>query len=200
MRLFLDIETIPASQKDHEYLKEEFLKKPREIEFAQFVESTSLDGNFGRIFCIGYAVDDKPAEVFDGAEADILKQFWGLAAQAHLFIGHNVMEFDLPFILKRSAIHRIKPSQTLSFARYRSAPIFDTMREWEQWAMRSATSLKTLGHVLGIPIKKGLSGSDVPNLYKEGRLEEIKQYCARDVELTRAIYERMTFQTGVNSK
>ncbi len=195
MRLFLDIETIPASEKDHEYLKQDFLKKPREIEFEEYVKQTALDGNFGRILCIGYALDDQEPAVLVGSETDILKHFWTQALQAHLFIGHNIFDFDLRFILKRSAIKQVKPSRELSFARYRNVPIFDTMHEWEHWA-RSATSLKTLGHVLGVAVAKGpFDGSQVPDLFLQGRTKEIYEYCKRDVELTRTVYNRMTFQT-----
>ncbi len=194
MRLFLDIETIPASQKDYEYLKQDFLKKPREIEFEDYVKETSLDGNFGRILCIGYGLDQDVPEILEGSEADLLKRFWALASQAHLFIGHNIFDFDLRFILKRSVINEVKPSRELSFARYRNTPIFDTMHEWEHWA-HYRTSLKTLGHVLGIAVAKGpFDGSQVPDLFSQGRSKEIYDYCKRDVELTRAIYNRMTFQ------
>ena len=194
MRLFLDIETIPASQKDHEYLKQDFLKKPREIEFEEYVKETALDGNFGRILCIGYALDEQPPEILEGSEADLLKRFWAIALPAHLFIGHNIFDFDLRFILKRSVINQVKPSRELSFARYRNIPIFDTMHEWERWAYYR-TSLKTLGHVLEISVAKGpFDGSQVPDLFSQGRAKEIYDYCKRDVELTRAIYNRMTFQ------
>lgn len=194
MHLFLDIETIPASQKDHAYLEQEFRKKPREIKFEDYVKETSLDGNFGRILCIGYALDHADPAVLEGSEADLLKRFWTLAAQAHLFIGHNIFDFDLRFILKRSIINQVKPSRELSFARYRNTPIFDTMHEWERWA-RYGTSLKTLGHVLGIPVTKGpFDGSQVSDLFAQGRAKEIYDYCKRDVELTRAVYHRMTFQ------
>jgi len=47
-------------------------------------------------------------------------------------VGHNIYDFDLKFILKRSIIHGVRPTVDRSFARYRKRPIFDTMYEWER--------------------------------------------------------------------
>ena len=44
-------------------------------------------------------------------------------------VGHNIYDFDLKFILKRSVFHGIRPTVDLSFARYRNQPIFDTRYE-----------------------------------------------------------------------
>jgi predicted PolB exonuclease-like 3'-5' exonuclease len=110
------------------------------------------------------------------------------------FIGHNVMDFDLRFIYQRSIINKIKPAYDLSFARYRSYPIFDTMKEWVQWSMNSV-GLEHLALALGIPSPKdGIDGSQVYTFYQKGKIKEIAEYCQRDVETTRAIYKRMTFQ------
>ena len=147
--LFLDIETIPADEDKREtlvYLYERKREKKRKKvgegdataeldpeDFEQFLLSTSFDGAFGRLLCIGYAFDDGPVEALVGDEREMLVRFWELAREAELFVGHNVMEFDLPFIYQRSIVQGVRPSVKLSFARYRSSPIYDTMKEWVQW-------------------------------------------------------------------
>ena len=127
-------------------------------------------------------------------EKDILNKFWNIAKEAHLFIGHNVMEFDLRFIYKRSIINGIKPSRELNFARYRSDPIYDTMKEWEKWGAMG-TSLHKLSIALGIasPKEEGIDGSKVYDYYLAGKGDEIIKYCKRDVDATRKVYNKMTF-------
>ena len=89
----------------------------------------------------------------------------------------------------------VKPTiPNLSFARYRSSPIYDTMKEWAKWDTMNKVGLEHIALALGIPTpKEGIDGSQVFDFYKAGRIDEICEYCKRDVETTRAIYKRMTF-------
>ena len=200
MNLFLDIETIPAQIDQHALLKEIHAKKIRDgrkidADFEQYLEATSFDGAFGQIICIGFAIDDNPVDVFYGEEKQVLKDFWSTAKQATRFVGFNVMDFDLRFIYQRSVVNGVQPSQNLSFARYRSDPIYDIMWEWRKWAREPSVSLDTLANALGIPSSKdgGIEGKDVWKAYQDGRQAEIYEYCKRDVEVTRAIYKRMVY-------
>jgi len=174
-RLYLDIETLPAGEEAREILKmlHDKKKKKKETEdFEQYLLGTSFDGSFGRILCIGYAIDDEPTEVLycDGDEKKILEEFWKLAQDANLFIGHNIIDFDMRFILQRSIINKVMPSWSdydLSFARYRSKPMFDTMREWTKWSMNNV-GLEHLALALGIPSPKdGIDGSQVYKFYHQ---------------------------------
>lgn len=203
-KMFLDIETIPAEGDKIEIIKGLFedakkksnpLVRKSESDFQQFFENTSFQGEFGRILCICYAIDDGEVECLAGPETEILKNFWKIAKDVDLFIGHNVMEFDLRFIYKRSVIHRIRPSRYLSFARYRSEPIFDTMKEWEKWGSMGV-SLHRLTIALGIvsPKEQGIDGSKVYSYYLKGKTDEICEYCKRDVAATRSVYKRMVFE------
>jgi len=191
-RLIFDIETIPADESKREFI--ESLSKDKKDEAFK---NTSLNGNFGRIFCIGY-IKEPPesnrADIINGEEKEILEKFWEIARDVDIFIGHNVMDFDLNFIYKRSVIHDIKPSRLLNFVRYRSEPIYDTMREWEKWSMRSATSLDTLAKIFGFQTSKDkMCGSEVYGKYLKKQFDEIYEYCKKDVELTRKIYYKMNF-------
>lgn len=207
MNLYFDIETIPPDESLREVVFELAKKKTANSEQAergkpQTKESiwrqTALSGDFGRIFCIGYALGDGDVDIIKGEEKEILGKWWDIADRADLFIGHNIMDFDLNFIFKRSIIHKVKPSAkylNLSFARYKNYPIFDTMMEWNKWSFRAAISLDKLAKVLGLPTSKdgGIDGSKVYDAYMAGKHDEIYEYCKRDVELTRRVYRRMTF-------
>ncbi|MGH8709799.1 MAG: ribonuclease H-like domain-containing protein [Burkholderiales bacterium] len=174
---------------------------------------TSLNGDFGRILCIGY-VDvtvrgeiergvigwDTDLKTFHCNERMILTEFWqrmrAFRPNIDRIVGHNIFDFDLKFILKRSIIHGVRPTVDLSFARYRNQPIFDTMCEWERWSYGPKASLDTLAKALGLESSKqeGVNGSQIYNLFQAGEHRKIRDYCLKDVELTRAIYKRMVFE------
>jgi 3'-5' exonuclease len=173
---------------------------------------TALSGDFGRILCVGFADEDGSGGVsrgclgwdearkqFTGDERQTLTAFWrmlrGFRPNVDRIVGHNLFDFDLKFIYKRSIVHNVKPSVELSFARYRNQPLFDTMFEWERWGYGTKISLDRLARVLDLPSSKGdgVDGSRVGELFAAGEHEAIYSYCLRDVELTRLIYRRMTF-------
>lgn len=200
-KLFLDIETLPAEEDKHEVLKKIYNNKKSngknlKQSFDSFVIQTSLDGSFGRIFCISLAVDDSPIECLNGDEKDILKKFWEIASDIELFIGHNIFDFDLRFILQRSIILGVKPTRELNFQRYRKNPIFDTMYEWSKWNMQDKIALDKLARAMNIESSKesGLDGSKIHEYFKKGKYQEIYDYCKKDVEVTRAIYKKMNFE------
>lgn len=201
IKLFLDIETIPSAE-EHKETHLEVLKKRNgntgktDIELH---ESTSFEGTFGRICCIAVIKENERGilikEVYSGTEKEILIKFWETARDAHRFIGHNIWNFDLPFIYKRSIVNGVKPRSDISFARYRNYPIYDTMMEWELWNVMKSQKLDTLAKVLGLPTSKDeMEGSQVWEYYQAGRIDEICRYCMKDVELTRKIYYKMTFE------
>lgn len=198
MKLFFDLETIPAPEKLRKIVVEAERKKMRNREIADDDEalyrSSAISGDFGRIFCISYAVDDNPAVIIKGTELEILKKWWEVARDTHQFIGHNIIDFDLPFLYKRSVVNKIRPSQQLPVKRFQTENIFDTAKEWSRWDNFSNTSLHHLSIALGLPTSKDkMDGSQVYDYYLKKRYEEIYTYCKKDVELTRKVYKRMTF-------
>ncbi len=201
-KLYFDIETIPANE-EHKSIYIEILKKKNASKTDEDIyTSTSFEGTFGRICCIGIIKENSDGkiiqkEVFSGDEKNILTKFWQSAHGVHRFIGHNIWGFDLPFIYQRSIINDIKPRTDISFARYRNIPIYDTMLEWTLWNMdySKMQKLDTLAKVLGLPTSKDeMDGSMVWDYYKQGRIEEINKYCMKDVELTRKVYKKMVFE------
>jgi len=113
-------------------------------------------------------------------KAGMLEKFWEIVDSISMlsvsgqwkdygvqFIGHNVMDFDLRFIYQRSIINKIKPAYDLPFVRYRSYPIYDTMKEWTKWS-NSSIGLEHIVLALGIPTPKdGIDGSQVYEFYKK---------------------------------
>jgi 3'-5' exonuclease len=191
--LFFDIETIPTEQslQDNGLLESQI-----KLDEDQMIKKLSLAAATARIVCLAYALEppvDSPVSVLAGEERDIIEGFWKLATETNLFVGHNLLDFDLRFIYQRSIIHRIKPSREIPFARFRNAPVYDTMHEWSKWG-REHVSLDLLARALGIVSpKESLDGSKVYPYFRAGRFPEICDYCSRDVETVRQIYRRLTF-------
>ena len=191
--LFFDIETVPTERalKDNGLLESQMQLDEQEI-----LKRLSLAATTARIFCVGYAIEpppDSPVEILCGDERDILQNFWRLAAETNLFVGHNVLDFDLRFIYQRSIIHQVKPSREIPFARFRNTPVYDTMHQWTRWG-RDRISLDVLAHALSIASPKAsLDGSKVYPYFRAEKLAEIHEYCKCDVETVRQVYRRMTF-------
>jgi DNA polymerase elongation subunit (family B) len=201
IKLFLDIETLPCDDDMKETVVAILQKKNgnKEKDPEQLFLETGFDGTFGRICCIGYIKEYQGGAiekgVLRGDEETILKTFWDVARDATLFVGHNVLEFDLPFIYQRSMVRGIRPSQQINFARYRNFPIFDTMKEWTKWAFTSGPKLDTLAKVLKLKTSKdAMDGSEVYQYFLDGKLDDICAYCMKDVVLTRQVYYRMNFE------
>ncbi len=129
------------------------------LDEAELLKKLSLSAATAKIICLCYAIEPSVTgtiEVLQGEETDIIKNFWKLAVDCNLFVGHNILDFDMRFIYQRSIIHQIKPSRDIPFTRFRNAPIYDTMQEWSKWG-REHASLDMLSKALGIPSPKEIS-------------------------------------------
>ncbi len=202
MKLFFDLETIPASEELRNAAIESERSKWRNKDIAEDEEAlfraSALSGNFGQIFCIGYALGDEPTQIIKGQERDILISWWKIAAKATKFIGHNIINFDIPFLYKRSIVNKCSPTQLLPIKNFETENIYDTNKQWNRWVYQSSIKLHHLAIALGLPSSKedGIDGSQVYDFYIKGKHDEIYEYCKRDVELSRKIYKRMTFESS----
>lgn len=190
---FIDIETVPT---DRSLEENGLLEAQLQLDEGDLIKKLSLSAATAKILCLCYAIEPpvgSEVQVLEGDETEIIKEFWKLAVDCNLFVGHNILDFDLRFIYQRSIIHQIKPSRELPFARFRSAPIFDTMHEWSKWG-REHASLDLLSRTLSIPSpKESLDGSKVYPYYRAGKLADIVNYCKCDVDSVRQVYRRLTF-------
>ena len=181
---------------------QECMKKEDEL-----YERSSFDATYSRIVCIAMLIfspsmEPKGAVSWYGSnEQDLLRQFWGRIAEIRptLFITHNGLGFDLPFIKKRSIIHRVKPSLEISLAKFRTEPVYDTMAVWSNWDMRGWVKLDILARALNVETKSG-SGKQVAEMWAAGHRQEIAEYCLQDTYVTYACYNRMTFREPLMSQ
>lgn len=169
-------------------------------------EKSSFDGTFSRIVCIGAIVLSDTMEPqgatswYGPNEKELLRRFWAKLGQFRpsLFITHNGLGFDLPFIKKRSIIHQIKPSCEIILARYRTEPVYDTMAVWSNWENRAWVKLDVLARALKVETKSG-SGKQVAEMWANGQAKDIGEYCLQDTYVTYACYCRMNFREPLSS-
>lgn len=228
MNLFIDIETLPTDRSDVRDLlaskvthpstisKPETIAKwneeSRPAAIDEAVAKTGLDGTFGRVCVICWAVDDGPIKTVKSAtdeEALLLEFVQHLRSDVpagDLFetcvVGHNVTGFDLRFLTQRFIVNGIRPPAIISRAAqakpWEDTKVFDTMVQWSGSAAKPGGSLEKLCMALSIESPKGdIDGSKVAAAVAAGRIDDVAAYCARDVEAVRKVWRRMTFQPEV---
>ncbi|MGQ0811211.1 MAG: 3'-5' exonuclease [Nitrospiraceae bacterium] len=219
MKVILDIETVQAPreewarllgmsvtaveqslQADDDLFSRADTDNRRRLEDEMY-EKSCFDGTFSRIVCIGLvqlsdSMEPKGAIAWYGSnERELLRQFWARLAQDRptLFVTHNGLGFDLPFIRKRSVIHQIKPSVEINLAKFRTEPVYDTMAVWSNWEARGWIKLDVLARALSVETKSG-SGTQVAEMWANRQGREIALYCLQDTYVTYACYCRMNFR------
>ncbi len=208
--LFIDIETVPVVPKFGE-LSEEMQKlwsyrvnryKPLEVDDSEYYfEKAGVYAEFGKIICISagfftHKNEEGPysfrvKSFYGEEEKGILEDFLSLLQNyynnpARYFLcGHNIRDFDIPFICRRSVIHQLQLPDMLDINGLKpwELPYLDTLRTWKFGEYRNLTSLHLLTTLLDIPSPKGdMEGKDVARVYwEEENLERIHKYCQQDV-------------------
>jgi DNA polymerase elongation subunit (family B) len=124
-----------------------------------------------------------------GTEKEILEKFWDVIKDYNQFITFNGRGFDCPFILIRSAIHRIKPKKDLMPSRYNNMHV-DLLDQLTFYgATRRRFSLDMWCRAFGIksPKEGGITGYEVKDLFKAGKYIDIARYCVGDLRATREL-------------
>ncbi len=130
-------------------------------------------------------------------EKEILESFWKVAEKAEEFVSFNGRGFDVPYLMIRSAIHKIRPSKNLMANRYlnlqpRDSKHVDLMDQLNFYgAVWGRTNLHLCCRAFGIksPKEEGINGDDVTRLFGEGKHLDIARYNARDLVSTRELYD-----------
>jgi len=222
--LFLDIETVPQKEELTEmspelaYLwKEKFElirkrmpeKYPEDTTAAQaFETSAGIYAEFGKIVCISVGfIHFKGREMlfrvksFAGDnEKEILQEFARMLARFctekdNTLCGHNIKEFDIPYICRRMLINGLElpPILNISGKKPWEIAFIDTLELWKFGDYKNYTSLKLMTAIFGIPTPKDdIDGSEVAAVYyKEKDVERIASYCQKDVLATAQVYLKL---------
>ena len=222
--LFIDLETVSAQpnygvlserMKIHWQRKCKFLLRAQseadinDEHYAQaYSERAAIFAEFGKIVCIsiGY-IHDKTQELrmksfYDKDEASLLRAFVSLIEShyhdpdRHLICGHNIREFDIPYLCRRLLIHSIDLPTIFRLAGkkpWETKHILDTMELWKFGDYKNYTSLDLLAAVLGVETPKDdIDGSMVGQVFwEEDDLDRIARYCEKDVVTVAQVLLRM---------
>lgn len=203
MLITFDIETIP--QENLTALQEEELNKkflnsnsPQTEDYKVLLASTNP--LLGQIVCIGVVTYDpntlkKSSYYIAGPEREILQDFWKIIEhdKGNTYISFNGVNFDAPFIIKRSMHHKI-PATSKNFMdlrRYQTWPHFDVKAVFNNYDSYVSGTLATICEFLGVDSPKNgeIKGNNVYEAYKKGRIQEIGEYCIKDVIATYECYD-----------
>ncbi|MEK7254936.1 MAG: ribonuclease H-like domain-containing protein [Bacteroidota bacterium] len=217
--LFLDLECVSAQATYEEldetfqelwhHKSATLLKKPAEEATHEEVElmyqnRAAIYAEFGKIICISVGIvirdSDKRLKVrlksfAHHDEAQLLKDFCNLLNQyysdpnRHFLCGHNIKEFDIPYLCRRMVVHQIAFPAVLQLhgkKPWETKHLLDTMELWKFGDNKNYTGIKVLSALLGFPSPKDdMDGSMVGKVYwEEQDLDRISHYCEKDVLAT----------------
>jgi predicted PolB exonuclease-like 3'-5' exonuclease len=230
--LFLDIETVSSvadwnaldelgkelwEKKSKFWLKEK--SEPTVDDFAEtYKNKAAIYAEFGKIIVISAGFISRSSvgmqirikSYIGETEKQLLEEF-GKMLDRHYQIpgvygicGHNIKEFDIPFICRRMLIHGIKLPKMLQVSGkkpWETKYLIDTLELWKFGDFKNFTSLNLLAYTLGIPSPKDdIDGSQVGQVYyKDGALDRIQAYCEKDVLTVAQVYLRMKFMPLIQS-
>ena len=231
--MFIDIETVPqtaafddlSNEMQHLWedkfllLKKRMPEKYEEISTAAegFETTAGIYAEFGRIVCISvgfiffrekemffrtksFAGDDERQILMDFCE--LINNFF--TTPDHNFCGHNIKEFDIPYICRRILILGLPMPKSLLINNKKPWELnfIDTMDYWKFGDYKNFTSLKLLTAVFGIPTPKDdIDGSQVAEVfYKENNIARISTYCQKDVLATAQIWLKMNGIKPINAE
>jgi DNA polymerase elongation subunit (family B) len=226
--LFIDIETVsvvpdfqslsPAMQelwaKKSQFFRNEDGTKitPEET----FNDRAGIFAEFGSIVCIGIGCLVPKGDQWtlllkalsSRNEKQLLEQFCDSLSKFSekfsdlLFCGHNIREFDMPYISRRLLLNGIPLPRCMSYMGKESwqVPYLDTLKMWSFGDREHYTSLALLAELFNLPSPKDeIDGSMVSQVFWEGEakdqkkdaLNKISDYCLSDVETTARIFLRL---------
>lgn len=123
-------------------------------------------------------------------ESGMINSFWRIVDIADQVISFNGRSFDVPFLMIRSAVHKIKPSRDLLGSRYSNTYHVDLLEQLSFFGLIKKFNLDFYCRSFGInsPKTEEINGMEIPRFYREGRIKEIARYCADDVTATYELY------------
>lgn len=216
--LFIDIETVPCvdsfdalSPPLQNLWRKKALalgKKDAEEQEALFSDRAGIFAEFGKIIVITMGYVDKHTEkqevlrvkgLANDNEQVLLETFVSFLARFPAYslqlCAHNGKEFDFPYLCRRMIVQGIALPEVLNTSGKKPWEVnhLDTMEMWKFGDRKNYTSLDLLATLFGITSsKQEMNGGEVRMYYYEKKaLEDIRQYCIKDVITLVQIYRKL---------
>jgi predicted PolB exonuclease-like 3'-5' exonuclease len=208
--LYLDIETVGCqdeSRVDFEAAipknisKAETKLKWLEENRQAVIDKTALDGWLGHVVQISaqfghmkFSATAKTVQEEHNAVLEFVEYArWANSLGCSIpptIVGHNIIGFDIPFLWKRAVCLGAKlPSWFPKKPREWSGETVDTMLAFSGY--KEFISMDKLCGHLGIEGKGDMDGSMIAQMWKDGKHQEIADYCMDDVQKVKQIHEKM---------
>jgi len=167
----------------------------KEIHQEVYRQTAAFFPEFGKVACVSMAFVTKGGEIkfesFYGEDeihilSETKKIFDKIEPLGFDLCGQSIKIFDIPFLGKRFFINGMKPPKL--FPTHETKPwdlrVVDTKEVWQFGNNWSLSSLDLICSSLDIESPKNgeVKGDNVTTNYWEGKHEEIKKYCERDVK------------------
>lgn len=218
---YANYEALSEEMQELWYIKSRAItrKSAEELEMDEaaelYFDRAGIFAEFGKIICISVGIvrrnkEDNKLHVrlksfASDDEAALLNDFSAMLAQyyndsnRHFICGHNIKEFDIPYICRRMVVNQLAFPSLLDISGkkpWETKHLLDTLEMWKFGDFKNYTSLRLLAALLGFPSPKDdIDGSQVGRIYwKEQDLERIAHYCEKDVLATVQLllrYKRM---------
>jgi len=188
--------------------------KPSDSEI--YLDKAGLYAEYAKVVCVSLGMADV---VYDGTKYNVTKKLYDITSHdeypilvkfasqleraidknpSTLLCGHNILEYDIPFLVKRMIKYKIKIPQLLKSSIYGKPweiKVVDTMRDWRMNTSKYM-SMDTICEFVGIPSSKHgeVNGSNLSAYYWDNThlhneadrvndpiLQNIAIYCKLDV-------------------
>jgi hypothetical protein len=136
------------------------------------------------------------SQIYRGSEEEILAKFWEISSKGRpppRLVSYNGRGYDGPILMLRSAQLGIRCARDLVPYRYdigQHCDLKDVLQLFGAW--REGYSLDYWCRRFDVESPKGsIDGSQVARAYRDGRIEDIGEYCLRDVRATAELYAKL---------
>lgn len=169
----------------------EALRTKRAAEWPEeLLKRASLDWRLGQICCASLCVEGdcwtSTSEL--GGEGDLLREFWDHIRLMHgrRTAGFNIRNFDLPWILGRTAVQCLTPTRRWRTNRYDPRDLTDwsdILSNYGAFDMRGWT-LERYAEWFGLEHRPVGSGADVAGWVAAGEWAKVAGHCESDALAT----------------
>lgn len=209
-------------KKKSKFMRNQYSDDMTEEVFLQqsFEDKAAIFAEFGKIICISAGVmtvnEEGQTQIrvksFSGDDEKILLENFADLLHKHFpdpakhgICGHNIREFDVPYICRRMVVHQIELPNIINISGkkpWETKHLVDTLELWKFGDIKHYTSLDLLTTILDIPSPKDdIDGSMVGQVYwKENNLKRITTYCEKDVVTVANLMLRFTNQPLIDEE
>ncbi len=146
----------------------------------------------------------------DSDEKELVQRFYdGIDRYSPVLVSWNGSGFDLPVLHYRALMHGVQAprywemgdndreyrfNNYLSRFHWRHVDLMDVLAGFQN---RARASLDAIATMLGFPGKMGMAGDKVWEVFCNGEIRKIRDYCETDVLNTYLVYARFQYMRGL---